>query len=84
MPRAAVDRSLRDRRRECLPSFEPSLHQKRYTPDANEVSFDYRAWQIFWLKTGVIAVIYFKLLERFDEGWMFWTLIVAGLGVVYF
>ncbi len=45
---------------------------------------DYRAWQIFWLKAGVIAVIYFKLLERFDEGWMFWTLIIAGLGLVYF
>ena len=26
----------------------------------------------------------FKLLQRFDEGWMFWTLIIAGLGLVYF
>jgi len=29
-------------------------------------------------------VLYFWLLQRFDEGWMFWTLIIAGLGVVYF
>jgi hypothetical protein len=41
-------------------------------------------WQIWLGWTAVIAVVYFKLLERFDEGWMFWTLIVAGLGVVYF
>jgi hypothetical protein len=45
---------------------------------------DYRAWQIFWLKTAVIAVVYFKLLEKFDEGWLFWTLILLGLLVVYY
>jgi hypothetical protein len=43
-----------------------------------------RPWQIWLAETAVIAVIYFKLLERFDEGFMFWTLIVAGLAVVYF
>jgi hypothetical protein len=32
----------------------------------------------------VLSVIYFKLLDRFDEGWIFWTLIIAGLGVVWF
>ncbi len=45
---------------------------------------NYHAWQIFWLKTAGIAVLYFWLLQRFDEGWIFWTLIIAGLGVVYF
>jgi hypothetical protein len=45
---------------------------------------DYRAWQWFWLKTAIIAVIYFKLLQRFDEGPLFWILLVAGLGVVYY
>jgi hypothetical protein len=43
-----------------------------------------RPWQIWLAESAVIAVIYFKLLQRFDEGWMFWTLIIAGLGLVYF
>ncbi len=43
-----------------------------------------RPWQIWLAESTVIAVIYFKLLQRFDEGWMFWTLIIAGLGLVYF
>jgi len=43
-----------------------------------------RPWQIWLAETAVIAVVYFKLLQRFDEGWMFWTLLIAGLGVVYF
>lgn len=51
---------------------------------APQQSPDWRAWGVFWLKTGVIAVVYFKLLERFDEGILFWLLLVAGLGVVYF
>jgi hypothetical protein len=45
---------------------------------------DYHAWRIFWLKTAGISVAYFKLLEKFDEGWIFWTLILLGLLVVYF
>ena len=36
------------------------------------------AWQTWLVKTLVIAVIYFKLLDRFDEGVMFWILLVAG------
>ena len=43
-----------------------------------------RPWQIWVAENAVISVIYFKLLERFDEGWIFWTLILAGLGVVWF
>jgi hypothetical protein len=43
-----------------------------------------RPWQIWVGETAVIAVVYFKLLERFDEGPLFWMLLMAGLGVVYF
>ncbi len=43
-----------------------------------------RLWEIWLAKTFVIAVVYFKLLERFDEGWIFWTLILLGLLVVYY
>ena len=45
---------------------------------------NYRPWQVFWIETGVLSVIYFKLLEWFDEGPLFWMLLVAGLGLVYF
>ena len=51
---------------------------------APQPAADHGLWRMFLLKTAVIAVVYFKLLERFDEGWMFWTLLIAGLGVVYY
>jgi hypothetical protein len=43
-----------------------------------------RPWEIWLAKTLAIAVVYFKLLEKFDEGWIFWTLILLGLLVVYY
>ncbi len=43
-----------------------------------------RAWQVWLLQMGIIAVIYFKLLERFEEGILFWILIVAGMFLVWF
>jgi hypothetical protein len=45
---------------------------------------EYRPWEIWLAKTLVIAVIYFKLLDRFDEGPIFWMLLMAGLAVVYY
>ncbi len=42
-----------------------------------------RPWEIWLAETLVIAVVYFKLLERFDEGVIFWTLLIAGLAVVW-
>ena len=45
---------------------------------------DVATWRNWLIASGVIAVIYFKLLERFDEGTLFWMLLMAGLGVVYF
>ncbi len=43
-----------------------------------------RPWQIWLAETAGIAVVYFWLLQRFDEGPLFWMLLMAGLGVVYF
>ena len=43
-----------------------------------------RPWQIWVAESGVIALVYFKLLERFDEGPLFWMLLMAGVGVVFF
>src|SRR4051812_18181265 len=42
------------------------------------------AWQ-FWVgETAVIAVIYFKLLERFDEGIFFWMLMLGGIAFLLY
>ena len=38
-----------------------------------------------WLgETLVLSTFYFKLLARFDEGMIFWVLLLLGLGLVYF
>jgi len=45
------------------------------------------SWQAWWIwlgETAVIAAIYFKLLARFDEGILFWLLLIGGVGVVLF
>ncbi|MGO9469612.1 MAG: hypothetical protein ACLQIB_46050 [Isosphaeraceae bacterium] len=41
-------------------------------------------WAIWLGETAVIAFIYFKLLARFDEGILFWLLLIGGVGVVLF
>jgi hypothetical protein len=41
-------------------------------------------WQVWLAEMAGIAVVYFWLLQRFDEGPIFWMLLMAGLGVVYF
>lgn len=44
-----------------------------------------QAWAIWLVKTFVIALVYFKLLDRFDEGSLFWIILVAGfLFLIYF
>lgn len=46
-----------------------------------QMSFD--AWKKWLVATLVLVVVYFKLLDRFDEGVLFWILLVAGMGIVY-
>jgi hypothetical protein len=41
-------------------------------------------WWIWLGQTLVIAAVYFKLLARFDEGILFWLILMAGVGVVLF
>jgi hypothetical protein len=36
------------------------------------------------LETAIIATIYFRLLVRFDESILFWILLMAGVGVIWF
>jgi hypothetical protein len=43
-----------------------------------------RPWLIWLAETAVIAVIYFKLLERFDEGMIFWLLMLGGIAFLLY
>ncbi len=45
---------------------------------------DWWQWKLWLAKSLVLAVVYFRLLERFEEGFLFWLLLVAGLGLVYY
>jgi hypothetical protein len=60
-------------------------------------NFPWAAWQrqiatnvgispwVAWLgETFLLSTIYFKLMARFDEGVLFWTLLLLGILVVWF
>ncbi|MFO0960955.1 MAG: hypothetical protein U0800_26540 [Isosphaeraceae bacterium] len=44
----------------------------------------WRAWMIWLAETFALAALYFRLLARFDEGLMFWVVLLAGLGLIIF
>jgi hypothetical protein len=59
--------------------------------------FPWPAWQLrvsrnfgiapeyaFWAETLILSTLYFRLLSKFDEGVIFWTLLLLGLLVVWF
>ncbi len=41
-------------------------------------------WLIWLAATLVLSILYFKLLIRFDEGILFWILLLVGIGLVFF
>lgn len=42
-------------------------------------------WQLWLVKTFVLVVVYFKLLSKFDSGFLFWILLLGGwIGLVCF
>jgi hypothetical protein len=41
-------------------------------------------WQSFLVQTLLLSTLYFKLMARFDEGVIFWTLLLLGILVVWF
>jgi hypothetical protein len=45
---------------------------------------DLRAWGIWLAKNFALSTFYFWLMSKFDSGVMFWTLLILGLGVVWF
>lgn len=45
---------------------------------------DWREWQLWLGKTFLLILVYFKLLSRFDEGPLFWALILGGFLVIRF
>jgi hypothetical protein len=45
---------------------------------------DWEAWK-WWLgKTFLLSMFYFWLLRRFDAGFLFWMLLMLGVGVVIY
>jgi hypothetical protein len=48
------------------------------------VSWTNQQWGVWLAKTLLITAIYFKLLARFDDGVLFWILLVAGVFVVWY
>jgi hypothetical protein len=42
------------------------------------------AWQQFALITAGISLVYFRLITWFDEGVIFWTLLLLGMVVVWY
>lgn len=40
--------------------------------------------QAFWVETFLLSSLYFWLMAKFDEGVIFWTLLLLGLLVVWF
>lgn len=41
-------------------------------------------WKAWLAETLVLSTIYFKLMARFDEGVIFWTLLLLGIFVAIF
>ena len=41
-------------------------------------------WVAWLLETLILSTIYFKLMARFDEGVVFWTLLLLGILVAIF
>jgi hypothetical protein len=53
-------------------------------PGVGQYWANWTAWFIWLGETLVITAVYFKLLARFDEGILFWLLLMAGVFVVLF
>ena len=45
---------------------------------------DWRSWQIWLAKFLGLSILYFWLLAKFDEGVIFWTVLLCGILLVYF
>jgi hypothetical protein len=41
-------------------------------------------WQVWLGETLLLSALYFKLMARFDEGVLFWTLLLLGMPVALF
>jgi hypothetical protein len=44
----------------------------------------WREWQIWLAKTFALSTLYFWLLAKFDEGVIFWTVLLLGILLVWF
>jgi hypothetical protein len=47
-------------------------------------NFGVTPWQAFLGETLVLSTLYFWLMAKFDEGVIFWTLLLLGIPLVWF
>jgi hypothetical protein len=51
---------------------------------APAASPDWRLWEFWLLKTFGFTVVYLLLLRRFDEGMIFWLLMLGGIAFLLY
>lgn len=44
----------------------------------------WRAWQLWLVETFLLMSIYLRMLARFDEGSLFWIILLLGFGLILF
>ena len=47
-------------------------------------NFGVSPWQAFLVETFLLSTLYFWLMSKFDEGVIFWTLLLLGVLLVWF
>ena len=66
-----------------LPRFTMDRAWELAVADAIGVSRD-KTWFIWLAETFLLSTVYFKLICKFEEGVVFWTLLLLGFLVVLF
>jgi hypothetical protein len=47
-------------------------------------NFGVTPWQAWMVETLVLYTLYFRLMAKFDEGVIFWTLLLLGIPLVWY
>lgn len=47
-------------------------------------SIGWRAWQLWLVETFLLMVVYLRLLAKFEDGTIYWVILIAGLGLILF
>ena len=64
-------------------STQPAAFQADWLMQANQAT-GLSPWLCWLAATLVLSTLYFKLLSKFDEGILFWILLVLGIPLAFF